>query len=218
MRARLKASTSLWSADLANLEDEIKRAEPYSDLFHIDVCDGQYAPTLLFFPDLVAAIHERTVLPLEVHLITRAPEMWVGPFADAGADRLIFYPDVVEDPEAILSAIADRGVEAGVSLAIQHSPELLVPYLKHLSVAVILGTDFGIKGVKDVAPGTYEKIRETVMVREASKTAFEIEADGAIRRETVPRLREAGVDIVVPGSLMFNENMAEVRAWMHSLP
>ena len=51
----LQCSTSLWSADLANLAAEIKRVEPYSERFHLDVADGHYSPTMLFFPDLVAA-------------------------------------------------------------------------------------------------------------------------------------------------------------------
>ena len=51
----LKCSTSLWSADLANLAAEIKRVEPYSERFHLDVADGHYVPSMLFFPDLVKA-------------------------------------------------------------------------------------------------------------------------------------------------------------------
>ena len=55
----LKCSTSLWSADLSNLESEIKRVEPYSERFHLDVADGHYVKNLLFFPDLVKALRKR---------------------------------------------------------------------------------------------------------------------------------------------------------------
>jgi len=213
----LKAATSLWSADLANLESEIKRAEPFSDLFHIDVCDGHYAETLLFFPDLVAAMRPITRLPFEVHLITENPAQWVVPFRDAGADRLVFYPDAVDRPEEILSVIKENGLQPGVSLAIEHPLSMLEPYWEVLDVVVILGTDFGIKGVEDVAEGTYEKIADLARERSVRGLGFEIEADGAIRRNTVPLLRRAGADIVVPGSLMFKENMAEISAWLRSL-
>ena len=69
----LRCSTSLWSADLANLASEIRRVEPHSERFHLDVADGHYVPTLLFFPDLVAAIRRHATIPLEVHLMTTDP-------------------------------------------------------------------------------------------------------------------------------------------------
>jgi len=69
----LKCSTSLWSADLANLASEIRRVEPYTEQFHLDVADGHYVNTLLFFPDLVKALRPHTRLPLEVHLMTANP-------------------------------------------------------------------------------------------------------------------------------------------------
>ena len=56
----LKCSTSLWSADLANLAAEIRRVDPYSERFHLDVADGHYVPSLLFFPDLVKALRKHT--------------------------------------------------------------------------------------------------------------------------------------------------------------
>ena len=61
----LKCATSLWSADLANLAADIQRVEPYSERFHLDVADGHYAPTMLFFPDLVAALRPHTDRPLK---------------------------------------------------------------------------------------------------------------------------------------------------------
>ena len=213
----LKTATSLWSADLANLERDLKRAEPYSDLFHIDVADGHYAPTLLFFPDLVAALRPKTEIPFEIHLITEKPEMWVDPFADAGANRLIFYPDAVRDPAVIQKSILDRGMGVGLSLTLEQPVASLDPYWENMEVVVVLGTGFGVKGVKDVASEAYAKIEELVREREARGLKFEIEADGAIRKHTVPRLREAGADIVVPGSLLFDNDMAEISKWLKSL-
>src|SRR5688500_12570355 len=86
----LKFSTSLWSADLANLAAEIRRVEPYSERFHLDVADGHYVPNLLFFPDLVKALRPHTRLPFEVHLMCTDPGMWIDPFVEAGADGFIF--------------------------------------------------------------------------------------------------------------------------------
>lgn len=79
----LKCSTSLWSADLANLASEIKRVEPYSEHFHLDVADGHYVGNLLFFPDLVRRFAGTPRLPFEVHLMTTDPLAWIKPFSDA---------------------------------------------------------------------------------------------------------------------------------------
>src|SRR2546427_6306393 len=97
----LKCSTSLWSADLSNLGAEVKRVEPYSERFHLDVADGHYVPTLLFFPDLVKALRGKTVVPFEVHLMTDDPLAWVGPFAEAGADIILFCLDSARDPARV---------------------------------------------------------------------------------------------------------------------
>src|SRR5689334_25416902 len=110
----LKCSTSLWSADLANIESEMKRVEPYSERFHIDVADGHYVKNLLFFPDQVKAIRKHTRLSFEVHLMTTEPADWIEPFCEAGVDGFILCLDSVAHPEQVLTAIRERGKQAGV--------------------------------------------------------------------------------------------------------
>src|SRR5215471_11534388 len=101
----LKCSASLWSADLANLGAEIRRVEPYTERFHLDVADGHYVPSLLFFPDLVKALRKHTSKPFEVHLMTTDPLSWVEPFVDAGADGFIFCFDSAKNPGEVLRTI-----------------------------------------------------------------------------------------------------------------
>ena len=214
----LKASVSLWSADLADLAAEIGRVDPYADMYHLDVSDGTYAAgLLLFFPDLVKAIRPSTKKPLEVHLITQQPEHWVDPFADAGADLVLFYADATSDVPATIERITARGLKPGISLAVDHPLSLVEPYLDRLAIVCVLGTGFDVKGVEDVAGGTCEKIRQLVDIRRRLGLTFEIEADGAIRRHTTAKLRQAGTDIVVPGSLMFKNDMPETSRWLRSL-
>src|SRR5438132_13186809 len=142
----LKCSTSLWSADLDNLEAEIKRVEPYSERFHIDVADGHYVKNLLFFPDLVKALRKNTRLPFEIHLMTTNPLDWIEPFVEAGADGIIFCFDAARDPGAVLKAIKAQGKKAGVSLLLTESLDLLDPHWDSLDVLTIVGTAMGIKG------------------------------------------------------------------------
>jgi ribulose-phosphate 3-epimerase len=212
----LKCATSLWSADLGNLAAEIRRVEPFSETFHLDVADGHYTPTMLFFPDLVAQLRRHTRLPFEVHLMTTDPLAWIDPFIDAGADGFIFCHDSVKDPAAVLKVIRAKGKRAGMSLLITEPLELIENYWRDLDLLVIVGTAMGIKGASLDAsvPGKIAQARNTI---EKLGCQTEIEADGGIRRETVPLLAAAGADWIVPGSLMFKEEPAEMRRWLRTL-
>ncbi len=212
----LKCSTSLWSADLGNLAAEIRRVEPYSERFHLDAADGHYVHNLLFFPDLVKQLRRHTRLPFEVHLMTADPASWIEPFVEAGADIIIFCFDAVKDPGAMLKAIKARGKQAGFSLLITEPIELAQPYWKDLDVLTIVGTAMGIKGAS-MDPAVPDKIRSAREIIRGRGLKTLIEADGGIRRETVPLLHAAGADFIVPGSLMFGGDPKEMRRWLASL-
>ncbi len=214
----LLASVSLWSADMTHFADEIARVEPYADSYHIDVCDGQYAANLLFFPDLVASLRPLTTKPFEVHLITRNPEMWIQPFSEAGANSFIFYPDATPDAQGLLQRIKSLQLKAGMSLALEQPVSMIEKLLPNLNIVTIIGTESGVKGVQTVAPVAFEKIHQLVQLRARHGYHYRIQADGAIRWETVPLLVEAGADGIVPGSLFFKEDVAKVSAWLTSLP
>lgn len=209
----LKCSTSLWSADLSNLAAEIRRVEPYSERFHLDVADGHYVRNLLFFPDLVKALRPHTRLPFEVHLMVTEPMEWIEPFVDAGADGIIFCLDSARDPTAVLRSIKSAGKSAGVSLLISEPLELLQPFWDQLDVLTIVGTAMGIKGASMDA-SIPAKVREAREIISQRNLKIEIEVDGGIRPETVPLVKAAGADFIVPGSLMFKEDPAAMRRWL----
>lgn len=212
----VKCSTSLWSADLSNLGAEMRRVEPFSERFHIDVADGHYVHNLLFFPDQVKALRAHSKLPFEVHLMCADPMSWIDPFVEAGADIIIFCLDSAKNPGEVLRAIKSHGKQAGVSLLITEDLKLAEPHWESLDVLCVVGTAMGIKGASMDAtvPGKIHAARQLIDQR-GLKTV--IEADGGIRRETVPLMAAAGVDYIVPGSLMFKENPPEMRQWLATL-
>ena len=95
------------------------------------MADGHYAPTMLFFPDLVAALRPHTGLPFEMHLMTSDPAAVIDPFAEAGTDAIIICFDSAADPGAVLEAIKGRGLQAGVSLLLEEDLDLLDPYWRY---------------------------------------------------------------------------------------
>lgn len=209
----LKCSTSLWSADLARLADDIHRVEPYSERFHLDVADGHYVKNLLFFPDLVKALRPHTRLPFEVHLMVTDPAAWIDPFVEAGADRIIFCLDSARDPVGLLRAIKAAGKAAGVSLLISETIESVQPFFEEMDTLTIVGTAMGIKGAS-MDPSVLDKIASARSIIARKHLKLEIEVDGGIRRETVPGIKAAGADFIVPGSLMFKEDPKAMRQWL----
>ncbi len=113
---RLLLSPSILTADLARLGDEIASVADHVGWFHLDVMDGHYVPNLTFGPSLVAAVRRSCDKPLHVHLMIEEPVRYAGVFSDAGADRISFHPEVVEDVGAAIAEIRSAG--AGVGLAV----------------------------------------------------------------------------------------------------
>jgi ribulose-phosphate 3-epimerase len=95
--------------------------------------------------------------------------------------------------------------------------DLLEPYWSDLSMVCVVGTDIGIKGVMDLDPRCPQKIRQARQIIQERGLKCEIEADGGIRRHTVPLIAQAGADYIVPGSLMFKEDPPEMRKWLATL-
>jgi ribulose-phosphate 3-epimerase len=209
----LKCSASLWSADLSNLSAEIRRVEAYTERFHLDVADGHYVPSMLFFPDLVKALRKHTGKPFEVHLMTTDPLAWVEPFVESGADGVIFCFDSLKDPAAAIKMVKDLGKFVAISLLVTEPVSVLEPYWNLIDQVTIVGTPMGTKGTT-MQPEIFEKIRAARAAIAKHMAKVEIQLDGGIRRNTVPQIAEAGGDWIVPGSLMFGEDPAAMREWL----
>lgn len=219
---RLLVDLSLWSADLTNLHAAIARTEPFVDLYHLDVADAHFVPTLLFFPDLVAALRPLTTKPFHVHLMVDDPLTLVEPFVDAGADLITVHAEHPGGDARVrdaLHAIDASGAQAGVALQLETPLEAALPYLEQVGAVVLLGTRLGVKG-QDLAPEACPRIAQLRAWRHERQLdeRVKIIADGGIRAHTVPQLRAAGADAIVPGSLVFqSENLAETVGWLHAL-
>jgi ribulose-phosphate 3-epimerase len=218
---RLLAELSLWSADLGRLEGEIGRTEPYADVYHLDVADGHFAPALLFFPDLVARLRRLTERPFHVHLMVADAVLLpqVEQFAEAGADLVSVHAES-RNLAAVLDLIASLGLRSGVVLRLETPVEAARPALERVDFLTLLGTAIGVKGqgLSDQACPRLGRAR--ALLREVGREReVVVAADGGIRETTVPRLRAAGADTVVMGSLAFGApSLAERIAWLRALP
>jgi ribulose-phosphate 3-epimerase len=216
---RLLVEMSLWSADLGRLETDTKSVEAGTDIFHIDVADGQFSPALLFFPDLVARLRRVTAKPFHVHLMVQDAilESQVEQFAEAGADLISVHAENRNAEKALLM-IRKLGLKSGIVLQLHSPVSAAKDYLHDIDMLTLLGTRIGVKGqgLADEAPSRLQDARALV---KSSKQRIIVAADGGIREHTVPVLRKAGAETVVMGSLAFAATDFAARIqWAHSLP
>jgi len=142
--------------------------------------------------------------------------MWIEPFSDAGIDIFIFCYDSLQDVAAAIDEAKGRGKLVGISLRIDDPVELLDHYWRELDLVTIIGTPVGVKGAS-MDSSIPDKIRNARRRIQMANATTEIQADGGIRRQTVPLVAEAGADWIVPGSLAFEQSPAEMRHWLDSL-
>lgn len=216
---RLMAEMSLWSADLGALAADTLRVEPFTDIFHVDVADGHFSPAMLFFPDLLARLRRVTAKPFHVHLMVADAILirQVEQFADAGADLISVHAEN-GNAKAALSAIRAAGLKAGIVLQLHTPVPAAAGLLANSDMLTLLGTRIGIKG-QGLAVEAEDRLRQACRLVAAERAGRRIivAADGGIRDNTVPRLRAAGAETVVMGSLAFAADALPARMnWVHS--
>lgn len=216
---RLLAEGSLWSADYTNFGGELRRLDPFIDMYHVDVSDAHFVPGLLFFPALVAGLRPLTERPFHAHLMTEDPLPLIDEFADAGADMITVHCENGHRVPAAFQRIRDRGIAAGLGLGLDSPLESAAPWLEQVDLVLLMGTPMGVKGC-DLSPDSFDRIRrlKAILADRGASGRVKIESDGGIRAHTVPGLRAAGADIVVMGSLAFRSaDLDETFGWIRSL-
>lgn len=219
-RTRLLAEFSTWSADLVNLERDLTRIEAVADLHHIDVADGRFTPGYLFFPDLVAAIANKTQVPIHVHLMVEADcvEAQMAQFIEAGASLISVHAENGAAGLRALEMAAQAGVMGGVVLRLETPVAEVQPFLDRVQMVTLLGTMIGVKG-QSLAVNACARLQEAAaLIAAAGRPEIILAADGGIRETTVPLLRAAGAQTVVLGSLGFGDpDLAKRIGWLRGL-
>ena len=202
---RVQLSPSILTADFGRLSDEVASVDPYVDWFHLDVMDGHYVDNLTFGASTVAAVRRATDRPLHVHLMISEPEKFAPSFAEAGATRISFHPEVTADPGRTIGIIREAGSEAGIAVHPDIPVSVVEPHLDSVRVVLMMTVRPGFGGqsfLNDVVP----KISEArdLLHRSSKSAEIDIEVDGGVNLETLERTLEAGADIVVAGSAIFD--------------
>lgn len=203
MPDEIRIAPSILSADFLKLEEEIKSVEQGgADLLHVDVMDGRFVPNLTVGPMIVKAVRKVTDLPLDVHLMIVEPEKYVEDFAAAGADIITVHVEATYHLQRLLKRIRELGKKAGVSLN-PHTPLSAIEWiLGDVDLVLVMTVNPGFGG-QIFIPQMIQKIEFLRQQVNRFALPVDIEVDGGIKVDNVANVAEAGADIVVSGSGIF---------------
>jgi ribulose-phosphate 3-epimerase len=201
----VKIAPSILSADFSKLGEEISAVEKAgADYIHVDVMDGHFVPNITIGPLIVSAIRPITKLPLDVHLMIENPDQYIEAFAKAGADYLTVHVEADRHLHRTIQKIKSLGVKAGVVL----NPATPVDTIQHIigdiDLVLLMSVNPGFGGQKFI-PEVLNKIRQVKEMAANKGLEIEIEVDGGVNPETARQCIEAGANVLVAGSAIYNQ-------------
>ncbi|SEO41250.1 ribulose-phosphate 3-epimerase [Amphibacillus marinus] len=201
----LKLAPSLLAADFSTLGQVVKEtADAGADMLHIDIMDGHFVPNLTFGPDLVKAIRLHSNLKFDVHLMIENPDLYLKAFVDAGADIITVHVETCTHLHRTIQQIKALGAKAGVVLNPATPVNLLEPILKDIDMVLIMTVNPGFGG-QSFIPQSIDKIKRLKkMITNNGPCTIDIQVDGGITLDNVQDVINAGANVIVAGSAIYN--------------
>lgn len=198
-----KLSPSILAADVARLGEEIQSIERAgADYVHIDVMDGAFVPNLSFGFPIVKAIRGCTDMFLDVHLMIHEPLKYLERFAVSGADGITVHAEACSSLETAVNAIRNLGKKAGVAISPDTKIDVVLPVLDKISMVLVMTVYPGYGGQKIITE-TFSKVRELRQIIKERKLDVDIEVDGGVDLNNVDEIMEAGANVFVVGTKVF---------------
>ena len=205
MERKIKIAPSVLSADFSKMGEEVKRVEAAgADMIHLDIMDGVFVPNITFGIKMVSDVNKITDLPLDCHLMIVDPAKYVEKFANAGADYItVHYEACKDDLDKVLKAIKKVGVKAGLVINPDTEVKKIARSIELCDMVLVMSVFPGFGGQKFIT----EVLEKCVKIREMideKKLNCLLEIDGGINSETSKLAIDAGCDVLVAGSAVFN--------------
>lgn len=201
----IKVAPSILSADFAKLAEEIQDVERGgADWIHVDVMDGHFVPNITIGPLVVHSIRPHTKIPFDVHLMIANPDPFIPIFSLSGADIISVQVETCPHLHRTIHLIKEQGVKAGVVLNPATSLSTIEHILPDVDLVLIMTVNPGFGG-QNFIHSTLSKIKALrQMITQRGLNHIDIEVDGGMNRETSALVIEAGANVIVAGSAVFN--------------
>ena len=219
MDNEIKIAPSILSADFAAMGAAVEKLEKCgADMIHCDVMDGTFVPKITFGGDMIAAVRGHTLLPLDVHLMVVNPQNQVRSFAEAGANIITVHREACgENIKNVLRLIKNCGARAGVVINPDTPLKEVYDCLELCDLLLVMSVYPGLGGQKFIGR-VLPKVEEARRIFDAQGVPKDIEIDGGITEANVRRIKDAGANVIVAGSTVFNApDMAKTIANLRTL-
>ena len=211
----MQISPSILSADFANLETELA-AIASADWAHVDVMDGHFVPNLTLGLPVVERLVEVSPVPIDTHLMIEDPDRWAPRYAEAGASSVTFHIEAAANPVALARNLRAAGARAAMAIKPGTAFEPYADLLPEIDMVLVMTVEPGFGGQAFMAD-QMPKVRQ---VREAVRRfggEVWIQVDGGVSARTIEQCADAGADVFVAGSAVYNAesaaaNIATLRA------
>jgi len=199
-----RIAPSILSADFTRLGEQVLALEAAGvDRFQVDVMDGRFVPNITFGALAIESLRPLTRLAIEAHLMVEPPEDFIERFAKAGADTIIVHQEATPHLHRAIQHIHHLGKKAGVAINPSTPAGTLSEVLGSLQMVLVMTVNPGFGG-QDFIFETLPKIRQVRNAIREHGLDCEVEVDGGINHETAPLVVEAGADVLVAGSSVYD--------------
>ncbi len=199
-----KIAPSILSADFTRLGEQVQAVEAAGvDRFQVDVMDGRFVPNITFGALAIESLRPLTRLTIEAHLMVEPPEDFIERVAKAGADTIIVHQEATPHLHRAIQQIHHLGKKAGVAITPSTPPSTLSEILGSVQLVLVMTVNPGFGG-QDFIPETLSKIRQVRKAIQERGLDCEIEADGGINHQTARLVVEAGANVLVCGTAVFD--------------